>query len=110
MLMSSPPGRAEGVQLLPGSAFATASARVQGARLGFASLDPAELRKATHRLRVAFGSYGDCPIESLRSERVAPLGFGRRRFRSLPPTADFLPGPRVIRPEPPQLRGNPVCT
>ena len=47
--------RAQGVQLLPGSAFATTSAHVPGARLGFASLDPAELRNATHRLRVAFG-------------------------------------------------------
>jgi GntR family transcriptional regulator/MocR family aminotransferase len=45
---------AEGVSILPGSAFATGSARVQGARLGFASLDPTELRKATQRLRVAF--------------------------------------------------------
>jgi GntR family transcriptional regulator/MocR family aminotransferase len=46
---------AEGVAVLPGSAFATGSAGVQGARLGFASLDPTELRQATHRLRVAFG-------------------------------------------------------
>ncbi len=46
---------AEAVQLLPGSAFATTGARVQGVRLGFASLDPTELRKATHRLRLAFG-------------------------------------------------------
>jgi GntR family transcriptional regulator/MocR family aminotransferase len=45
---------AEGVSILPGSAFATGSARVQGARLGFASLDPTELRKAMQRLRVAF--------------------------------------------------------
>jgi GntR family transcriptional regulator/MocR family aminotransferase len=46
---------AEGVTLMPGSAFATSGARVQGARLGFASLDPSELRKAMQRLRAAFG-------------------------------------------------------
>jgi GntR family transcriptional regulator/MocR family aminotransferase len=45
---------AEGVQLLPGSAFATVNTAVQGARLGFASLDPTQLRRAMHRLRVAF--------------------------------------------------------
>jgi GntR family transcriptional regulator/MocR family aminotransferase len=60
--------RAQGVQLLPGSAFATASAHVQGARLGFASLDPAELRNATHRLRVAFGK-----LQASQSLKQHPL-------------------------------------
>ncbi|MEJ1962851.1 MAG: PLP-dependent aminotransferase family protein [Gammaproteobacteria bacterium] len=47
--------RVEGVQFLPGSAFAITGGRVQGARLGFASLDPGELRKATQRLSTALG-------------------------------------------------------
>lgn len=42
--------RAERLQLLPGDAFAIQPQRVQGARLGFASLEPAELRRAVDKL------------------------------------------------------------
>lgn len=48
--------RAERVQILPGSAFDTTGGHhslIQGVRLGFASLAPAELRSATHRLHAA---------------------------------------------------------
>jgi len=45
--------RAERLHLLPGAAFAIGTQRVQGARLGFASLDAGELRRATQRLRAA---------------------------------------------------------
>jgi GntR family transcriptional regulator/MocR family aminotransferase len=48
---------AEGVQFLPGSAFAGTSVRVQAARLGFASLDPAQLRRGIERLRLAFAAF-----------------------------------------------------
>jgi GntR family transcriptional regulator / MocR family aminotransferase len=51
--------RAEGVQLMPGSAFSVTDSRVQGARLGFASLDTAELRRAMRRLRTAFDRLAD---------------------------------------------------
>ncbi len=47
--------RRERLQLLPGSAFSLSGAAVQGARLGFASLDETELRRAVQRLRAAFG-------------------------------------------------------
>lgn len=45
--------RRERLQLLPGSAFALSGADVQGVRLGFASLDESELRRAVQRLRTA---------------------------------------------------------
>jgi GntR family transcriptional regulator/MocR family aminotransferase len=50
--------RAERLHFLPGSAFALTPRRVQGARLGFASLDPGELRRATLRLRTAISKLG----------------------------------------------------
>jgi GntR family transcriptional regulator/MocR family aminotransferase len=43
----------ERLQLLPGSAFSLSGAEVRGARLGFASLDETELRRAVQRLRTA---------------------------------------------------------
>jgi GntR family transcriptional regulator/MocR family aminotransferase len=46
--------RAERVDFLPGSAFSLTGQRVQGARLGFASLDGGELRHASQRLRAAW--------------------------------------------------------
>lgn len=45
--------RAERLHLLPGAAFALDAQRVQGARLGFASLDADELERAVTRLRAA---------------------------------------------------------
>jgi GntR family transcriptional regulator/MocR family aminotransferase len=45
--------RHERVHFLPGSAFSITAQRVAGARLGFASLDAGELRRATQRLRAA---------------------------------------------------------
>jgi GntR family transcriptional regulator/MocR family aminotransferase len=45
---------AERVRFQPGSAFATDGQPVQGARLGFASLDEAELRRGVQRLAAAF--------------------------------------------------------
>jgi GntR family transcriptional regulator / MocR family aminotransferase len=45
--------RLERLHLLPGAAFALNPQRVQGARLGFASLDAVELDRATTRLRTA---------------------------------------------------------
>jgi GntR family transcriptional regulator / MocR family aminotransferase len=45
--------RRERLQLLPGSAFSLSGRDVQGARLGFASLDELELRRAVQRLRAA---------------------------------------------------------
>ncbi len=47
--------RAERLQLLPGGAFSLSGQSVQGVRLGFASLDEAELRRAVQRLRTALG-------------------------------------------------------
>ncbi len=44
----------ERVRFQPGSAFATDGRAVQGARLGFASLDDAELRRGMQRLGAAF--------------------------------------------------------
>jgi GntR family transcriptional regulator/MocR family aminotransferase len=46
-------GLKHGIALLPARAFTTAPRPVQAARLGFASLDMAELKKATQRLRAA---------------------------------------------------------
>jgi GntR family transcriptional regulator/MocR family aminotransferase len=46
--------RRERLQLLPGNAFSVSGADVQGLRLGFASLDDTELRRAVQRLRAAF--------------------------------------------------------
>ncbi len=45
--------RRERLQLLPGGAFSLTGRPVPGARLGFASLDPDELRRAAQRLGVA---------------------------------------------------------
>lgn len=45
--------RAERLHFLPGSAFALTPQRVQGARLGFASLDSTELKRAALRLGAA---------------------------------------------------------
>lgn len=45
--------RRERLQLLPGSAFSVSGRDVQGARLGFASLDESELPRAVQRLRAA---------------------------------------------------------
>src|SRR6202012_2716332 len=42
-----------GVILLPASAFTTAPRSIDAARLGFASMDIAELRRATSRLKAA---------------------------------------------------------
>ncbi len=42
-----------GVTILPASAFTTTPRPVQAARLGFASMDQSELKKATQRLRAA---------------------------------------------------------
>ncbi len=47
-------GEAEGVCFQPGSAFATEGQPVQGARLGFASMDDGELRRGVQRLSAAF--------------------------------------------------------
>jgi GntR family transcriptional regulator / MocR family aminotransferase len=46
--------QAEGVRFQPGSVFATDARPVQGARLGFASLDDNELRRGVQRLGAAF--------------------------------------------------------
>ena len=48
--------RAQRLQLLPGGAFSIDAKRVQGARLGFASLDPSELRLAVQRLGAALAA------------------------------------------------------
>ncbi|HEX4052308.1 MAG TPA: PLP-dependent aminotransferase family protein [Steroidobacteraceae bacterium] len=45
--------RRERLQLLPGSGFSVSGRDVQGVRLGFASLDEDELRRAVARLRAA---------------------------------------------------------
>jgi GntR family transcriptional regulator / MocR family aminotransferase len=45
-----------GVTILPASAFTIAPRQVHSARLGFASMDTTELRKATARLRTALGA------------------------------------------------------
>jgi GntR family transcriptional regulator/MocR family aminotransferase len=45
--------RHERLHFLPGSAFSISAQPVQGARLGFASLDAAELHRAVQRLRLA---------------------------------------------------------
>lgn len=47
---------AERLHFLPGSAFASTPQRVQGARLGFASLDAVELERAALRLRAALSN------------------------------------------------------
>ncbi len=46
-------GRAKRVQILPGGAFAVSGRTIRAARLGFASMDEAELDLATRRLRQA---------------------------------------------------------
>jgi GntR family transcriptional regulator / MocR family aminotransferase len=46
--------RAEHVRFLPGAAFSTDGRPVQGIRLGFASLNEAELRRAIDRLSAAY--------------------------------------------------------
>jgi GntR family transcriptional regulator / MocR family aminotransferase len=46
--------REERLNVLPGSAFSLTGQPVQGVRLGFASLDAGELRRAVDRLRNAF--------------------------------------------------------
>lgn len=43
----------QGVTVLPASAFTTNPRPVDAARLGFASMDNSELKKATQRLRAA---------------------------------------------------------
>ncbi len=48
--------RIQRLQLLPGGAFSISPKRVQGARLGFASLDPDELRRAVQRLGAALAT------------------------------------------------------
>jgi GntR family transcriptional regulator/MocR family aminotransferase len=48
--------RLQRLQLLPGDAFSITARRVQGARLGFASLDPDELRRAVQRLAAALAA------------------------------------------------------
>ena len=48
--------RGQRLQLFPGNAFAIGAKRVQGARLGFASLDPDELRMAVQRLGAALAA------------------------------------------------------
>jgi GntR family transcriptional regulator / MocR family aminotransferase len=48
----------QGVAISPASAFATAAEKVDAARLGFASMDMAELKKATQRLRIALDTLG----------------------------------------------------
>jgi GntR family transcriptional regulator / MocR family aminotransferase len=47
---------AKGVKILPGSAFAVSGQPVRATRLGFASLNEAELDSAMRRLRQAFGA------------------------------------------------------
>jgi DNA-binding transcriptional MocR family regulator len=42
-----------GIAILPARAFTTTPRPIHAARLGFASLDMAELKKATQRLRAA---------------------------------------------------------
>jgi GntR family transcriptional regulator/MocR family aminotransferase len=46
----------EHLQILPGDAFSLTARRVAGARLGFASLDPNELRRAAQRLGAALAA------------------------------------------------------
>jgi GntR family transcriptional regulator/MocR family aminotransferase len=48
--------REKGVQILPGSAFATSGQPVQATRLGFASMNEGELDLATRRLHHAFAA------------------------------------------------------
>ncbi len=48
--------RAKGVKILPGSAFSISSRSTRATRLGFASLNAAELDRATRRLRQALGA------------------------------------------------------
>ncbi len=48
--------RGQRLLLLPGGAFSITARRVQGARLGFASLDPQELRLAVQRLSAALAA------------------------------------------------------
>ncbi len=47
---------AKGVKILPGSAFAISGRPIRAARLGFASMNTAELDSATRRLRQALGA------------------------------------------------------
>lgn len=47
---------AKGVTILPASAFTTVPASIDAARLGFASMDIPELRRATARLKAAISS------------------------------------------------------
>jgi len=48
----------QGVGISPASAFTTGAEMVDAARLGFASMDMAELKKATQRLRMALDTLG----------------------------------------------------
>ena len=48
--------RGQRLLLLPGGAFSLTARRVQGARLGFASLDPEDLRRAVQRLSAALAA------------------------------------------------------
>jgi DNA-binding transcriptional MocR family regulator len=45
-----PAARAKGVQLLPGTSFVTSGKRIEATRLGFASMNAAEVDLATRRL------------------------------------------------------------
>ena len=49
-------GRARGVQILPGGAFTASGRPIAAARLGFASMNAAELDSATRRLRQALSA------------------------------------------------------
>ncbi|HZB90721.1 MAG TPA: PLP-dependent aminotransferase family protein [Stellaceae bacterium] len=48
--------RAKGVKIMPGSAFTTSGRSIGATRLGFASMNAAELDRATRRLRLALGA------------------------------------------------------
>jgi GntR family transcriptional regulator/MocR family aminotransferase len=52
-------GHAKGVGITPGQAFATNGHRTNGARLGFGSLDEAELGSAVERLRLGVAGTND---------------------------------------------------
>jgi DNA-binding transcriptional MocR family regulator len=48
--------RAKGVMILPGNAFTISGRSIRATRLGFASMNAAELDSATRRLRQALGA------------------------------------------------------
>jgi GntR family transcriptional regulator/MocR family aminotransferase len=54
----SPAARAAGVQLLPGTSFVTSGKPIHATRLGFASMNAAEVDTATKRLHRALASVG----------------------------------------------------